>query len=163
MTRTLVTGGGGFLGSHLVDRLEAEGHDVVVARRRDYDLTRWDEPVVVQRPEHAWELVQLGNCGPPVETDRGWLVLTHGVGPMRTYGIGALLLDLDDPLRVLGRLAAPMLTPAADERSGYVPNVVYSCGAMRHGRTLVLPYGCSDSTARIALVDLESLLEELLP
>ncbi|MBN9376528.1 MAG: glycosidase-like protein, partial [Cellulomonas sp.] len=82
---------------------------------------------------------------------------------MRTYGIGALLLDLDDPLRVVGRLAAPMLTPAADERSGYVPNVVYSCGAMRHGRTLVLPYGCSDSTARIALVDLESLLEELLP
>lgn len=127
------------------------------------DLLRWGEPVVVQRPEHAWELVQLGNCGAPIETERGWVVLTHGVGPMRTYGIGALLLDLEDPTRVLGRLARPLLTPAADERSGYVPNVVYSCGAMRHGRTLVLPYGCSDSTTRIALVDLDALLEELHP
>ena len=127
------------------------------------DLLHWEEPVVVQRPEHPWELVQLGNCGPPIETDRGWLVLTHGVGPMRTYGIGALLLDLDDPLRVVGRLATPMLTPAADERSGYVPNVVYSCGSMRHGGTLVVPYGCSDSTARVALVDLDALLEELRP
>ncbi|WP_291755640.1 glycoside hydrolase family 130 protein [Cellulomonas sp. 73-92] len=142
-----------------MSRADRENNSVTMSD----DLVRWDEPVTVQRPEHAWELVQLGNCGPPIETDRGWLVLTHGVGPMRTYGIGALLLDLDDPLRVVGRLAAPMLTPAADERSGYVPNVVYSCGAMRHGRTLVLPYGCSDSTARIALVDLESLLEELLP
>lgn len=127
------------------------------------DLLRWGEPVVVQRPEHAWELVQLGNCGAPIETERGWVVLTHGVGPMRTYGIGALLLDLEDPTQVLGRLARPLLTPAADERSGYVPNVVYSCGAMRHGRTLVLPYGCSDSTTRIALVDLDALLEELHP
>ncbi|MEN1974649.1 glycoside hydrolase family 130 protein [Cellulomonas olei] len=125
------------------------------------DLLRWDHPAVVQRPEHAWELVQLGNCGPPIETEAGWLVLTHGVGPMRTYGIGALLLDLDDPMRVVGRLSRPLLTAQGDERSGYVPNVVYSCGAMQHGHCLVLPYGCSDSTTRLALVDLPALLEKL--
>jgi predicted GH43/DUF377 family glycosyl hydrolase len=127
------------------------------------DLLRWEEPVVVQRPEQGWELVQLGNCGPPVETERGWLVLTHGVGAMRTYSIGALLLDLDDPTHVVGRLPQPLLTARGDERSGYVPNVVYSCGAMRHGRTLVLPYGSSDSATRIALVDLDALLDELRP
>lgn len=125
------------------------------------DLRHWDQPVLVQTPDRPWEIVQLGNCGPPVETEAGWLVLTHGVGPMRQYGIGALLLDLDDPTVVLGRLAAPLLTPAAAERDGYVPNVVYSCGAMLHGRTLVLPYGCSDSFTRIALVDLDPLLDAL--
>jgi len=125
------------------------------------DLLHWEDPVVVQRPEHAWEVVQLGNCGPPVETERGWLVLTHGVGAMRTYSIGALLLDLDDPTRVVGRLAHPLLTAVGDERSGYVPNVVYSCGAMLHGRTLVLPYGSSDTTTRVALVDLDALLDAL--
>jgi predicted GH43/DUF377 family glycosyl hydrolase len=127
------------------------------------DLLRWDTPVVVQRPEHGWELVQLGNCGPPVETERGWLVLTHGVGGMRTYSIGAMLLDLDDPTRVLGRLDRPLLRAVGAERSGYVPNVVYSCGAMLHGRTLVLPYGSSDTATRIALVDLDALLATLLP
>jgi predicted GH43/DUF377 family glycosyl hydrolase len=125
------------------------------------DLRHWDQPVLVQTPDRPWEIVQLGNCGPPVETEAGWLVLTHGVGPMRQYGIGALLLDLDDPTVVLGRLATPLLTPAAAERDGYVPNVVYSCGAMLHGRTLVLPYGCSDSFTRIALVELDPLLEAL--
>ena len=127
------------------------------------DLLHWEKPVVVQRPERGWELVQLGNCGSPIETEEGWVVLTHGVGAMRTYSIGALLLDLDDPTRVLGRLEHPMLTAIGDERSGYVPNVVYSCGALRHGRTLVLPYGCSDSATRIALVDLDALLDELRP
>ncbi|WP_218779932.1 glycoside hydrolase family 130 protein [Cellulomonas iranensis] len=127
------------------------------------DLLRWADPVVVQHPEHPWELVQLGNCGSPVETERGWLVLTHGVGPMRTYGIGAVLLDLDDPTRVVGRLARPLLTAQGAERSGYVPNVVYSCGAMRHGRALVLPYGSSDSVTRIALVDLDALLDAMPP
>jgi predicted GH43/DUF377 family glycosyl hydrolase len=125
------------------------------------DLQHWDEPVLVQTPLQPWEIVQLGNCGPPVETEAGWLVLTHGVGPMRQYGIGALLLDLDDPTVVLGCLRRPLLVPDADERDGYVPNVVYSCGAMLHGRTLVLPYGSSDSAIRIALVDLDPLLAEL--
>ncbi len=125
------------------------------------DLRHWGEPVTLQMPERAWEVVQLGNCGPPIETAAGWLVLTHGVGPMREYGIGAILLDLDDPSVVLGRLRRPLLTPTADERDGYVPNVVYSCGALVHGATLVLPYGCSDRSTRVALVGLEPLLAEL--
>ncbi|MCB2178146.1 MAG: glycoside hydrolase family 130 protein [Actinomycetales bacterium] len=127
------------------------------------DLMHWVHPVRIQEPRRSWEIVQLGNCGPPIETERGWLALTHGVGPMRTYSIGALLLDLEDPTRVIGRLERPLLSPDADERSGYVPNVVYSCGAMRHGQTLVLPYGCSDARARIALVDLDRLLDALHP
>jgi predicted GH43/DUF377 family glycosyl hydrolase len=125
------------------------------------DLQFWTEPVLVQTPHQPWEIIQLGNCGPPIETDRGWLVLTHGVGPMREYSIGALLLDLEDPTVVIGGLTRPLLTPEPNERSGYVPNVVYSCGAMLHDRTLVLPYGCSDSTSRIALVALDPLLDEL--
>lgn len=125
------------------------------------DGRNWVEPVTLQTPERPWELIQLGNCGPPIETPAGWLVLTHGVGPMRVYGIGAILLDLDDPSQVIGRLAEPLLTPTADERDGYVPNVVYSCGALAHGDTLVLPYGCSDSAIRIALVDLPALLDRL--
>lgn len=125
------------------------------------DLLHWTEPVRVQAPLHPWEVVQIGNCGPPVETEKGWLVLTHGVGPMRRYCIGAILLDLDDPTVVRGRLDAPLLTPSEDERFGYVPNVVYSCGAMLHGRTLVLPYGASDATSRVALVDLDALLAAL--
>lgn len=127
------------------------------------DLLHWVEPVHLQAPSRPWEVVQLGNCGPPIETEQGWLVLTHGVGPMRRYSIGALLLDLDEPWRVIGRLEEPLLSPAEDERSGYVPNVVYSCGAMRHGRTLVLPYGCSDARTRVALVDLDALLDALRP
>lgn len=125
------------------------------------DLQHWDEPVLVQTPREPWEIVQLGNCGPPIETEAGWLVLTHGVGPMRRYGIGAILLDLDDPTVVLGCLAQPLLTPDDDERDGYVPNVVYSCGALLHGRHLVLPYGSSDSATRFAVVDLDPLLAEL--
>jgi predicted GH43/DUF377 family glycosyl hydrolase len=127
------------------------------------DLRHWAEPELVQAPTEPWETVQLGNCGPPIETEAGWLVLTHGVGAMRVYSIGALLLDLDDPTVVLGRLTSPLLTPAPDERSGYVPNVVYSCGALLHGRTLVLPYGCSDTRSRVALVDLDRLLDDLRP
>lgn len=127
------------------------------------DLLHWGAPVLVQVPERPWEIVQLGNCGPPVETEAGWLVLTHGVGPMRTYAIGAVLLDLHAPQTVLATLEQPFLTPTSDEREGYVPNVVYSCGAMLHGRTLVLPYGCSDSRTRIALVDLDGLLSALVP
>ena len=125
------------------------------------DLRHWEQPVQLQAPERPWEVVQLGNCGPPIETSAGWLVLTHGVGPMRQYAIGALLLDLDEPTTVIGRLASPILTPREDDRDGYVPNVVYSCGALLHGRTIVLPYGCSDAFTRIALVDLDPLLDAL--
>ena len=104
------------------------------------------------------EALQLGNCGPPIETDAGWLVLTHGVGPMRTYSIGAILLHLDDPTRVLGRLRRPLLSPARDEQNGYVPNVVYSCGALVHADTLVIPYGIADGAIGIATAPLPELL-----
>ncbi|WP_135452738.1 glycoside hydrolase family 130 protein [Mycobacterium sp. DL99] len=121
----------------------------------------WTSSLPCQRPTQAWEALQLGNCGPPIETEDGWLVLTHGVGPMRTYRIGALLLDLDDPTRILGRLTEPLLSAADDERDGYVPNVVYSCGALVHAGTLVLPFGVGDSAIRIATVPLPELLGAL--
>lgn len=125
------------------------------------DLQHWESATVAQAPTQPWEIVQLGNCGSPIETEDGWLVLTHGVGPMREYCIGAMLLALDDPTMVIASLAEPLLRPATDERSGYVPNVVYSCGSMRHGRSIVLPYGCSDRTTRVAVVQLDPLLEAL--
>lgn len=125
------------------------------------DTHHWDKGPVVQGPGRPWELIQLGNCGPPIETEAGWLVLTHGVGPVRTYGIGAVLLDRDDPSRLLGALREPLLTANDEERDGYVPNVVYSCGALVHGDRLVLPYGCSDSSIRFATADLGALLDQL--
>lgn len=122
----------------------------------------WTTAVPCQQPAEAWEVLQLGNCGAPMETEAGWLVLTHGVGPMRTYRIGAILLDLDDPSKVIGRLREPLLSPSIDEQNGYVPNVVYSCGAMIHAQTLVLPYGIGDSSVGIATVPLPELLATLL-
>jgi predicted GH43/DUF377 family glycosyl hydrolase len=121
----------------------------------------WTESVSCQQPARAWEALQLGNCGPPIETEAGWLVLTHGVGPMRTYRIGAMLLDLDDPARILGQLHQPLLSPAVDEQDGYVPNVVYSCGALVHGGTLVVPYGIGDAAIGVATVPLRELLTAL--
>jgi predicted GH43/DUF377 family glycosyl hydrolase len=125
------------------------------------DLCVWTSALPCQTPTRAWEILQLGNCGPPIETKAGWLVLTHGVGPMRTYCIGAILLDLDDPTRILGQLREPLLSPAADERDGYVPNVVYSCGAMVHADTLVLPYGISDGAIGIGTIPVPELLTAL--
>ena len=122
------------------------------------DVYFWREKTELQQPESPWEFVQIGNCGSPIETEAGWLLLTHGVGPMRRYSIGALLLDLDDPSRVIGRLEEPLLTPNEDEREGYVPNVVYTCGALLHGRTLVLTYAMSDSATGVATVDVDELL-----
>ncbi len=121
----------------------------------------WTSAVPCQQPEQAWEVLQLGNCGPPIETDAGWLVLTHGVGPMRTYRIGAILLDLEDPTRIIGRLREPLLSPAEDEQNGYVPNVVYSCGALVHAENLVLPYGIGDAAIGFATVPLPQLLDAL--
>ena len=122
---------------------------------------RWEHALACQVPTTSWEVVQLGNCGSPIETEVGWLVLTHGVGPMRTYTIGAILLDLADPTRILGRLHEPLLSPALDEQDGYVPNVVYSCGALLHAGTLVLPYGIGDSAIGVATVALDELLASL--
>ena len=124
-------------------------------------LSVWTSALPCQSPTRAWEVLQLGNCGSPIETDAGWLVLTHGVGPMRTYSIGAILLDLDDPTRILSQLPQPLLSPATDEQDGYVPNVVYSCGALVHADTLVLPYGISDAAIGIARVPLPELLAAL--
>jgi predicted GH43/DUF377 family glycosyl hydrolase len=122
----------------------------------------WQDATPVHAPTRPWELIQTGNCGSPVETDEGWLVLTHGVGPMREYVLGALLLDLEDPRVVRGSLREPLLRPEPDEREGYVPNVVYSCGALRHGDLLLLPYGASDASVRFAFVDLPGLVAQLL-
>ncbi len=116
---------------------------------------------MIQEPERPWELMQLGNCGSPLETDAGWLVITHGVGPMRRYTLGALLLDIDDPSRVIGHLREPLLSPGDDERDGYVPNVVYSCGSLIHGDHLVLPYGYADVGARVATIRVDELLSRL--
>jgi predicted GH43/DUF377 family glycosyl hydrolase len=121
----------------------------------------WNEPVSLQSPAEPWDNVQLGNCGSPLETPAGWIVLTHGVGPMRRYVIGAELLDLEDPARVIGHLRQPLLVPAPDERDGYVPNVVYSCGAMLHDGTLVVPYGISDANIGVATIGVDQLLEAL--
>ncbi len=125
------------------------------------DGYHWDEVAELQTPQQRWELTQLGNCGPPLETEIGWVVLTHGVGPMRAYAMGALLLDLDEPTKVIGRLAEPLLEPRGAERDGYVPNVVYSCGALIHEQKLLLPYGCSDTSIRFGVVDVPRLLERL--
>jgi predicted GH43/DUF377 family glycosyl hydrolase len=122
---------------------------------------RWEDGLACQRPTASWEVVQLGNCGPPIETDGGWLVLTHGVGPMRTYRIGALLLDLEDPTRIIGRLREPLLSPTHEEQNGYVPNVVYSCGSVVHAGSLIIPYGIGDSSIGVATVSLDELLDAL--
>jgi predicted GH43/DUF377 family glycosyl hydrolase len=121
----------------------------------------WAQATTLDLPPQPWELVQIGNCGSPLETPGGWLVLTHGVGPMRAYGIGAVLLDLEDPRRVIATLPGPLLVANEDEREGYVPNVLYSCGALLHGQKLVLPYGFSDRGVGFALLDLADLLDRL--
>ncbi len=121
----------------------------------------WNDPEVVLRPCETWESVKIGNCGSPIETEAGWLVITHGVGPMRKYCIGAALLDLADPTKVLGRLRDPLISPEGHEREGYVPNVVYSCGAMVHNDALVLPFAVSDRSSMIASVPLDELLGTL--
>jgi predicted GH43/DUF377 family glycosyl hydrolase len=121
----------------------------------------WSAPLPLYEPQQPWEVMQVGNCGPPIETDRGWLVLTHGVGPMRTYSIGAILLDLADPARVVGALTRPLLEPEAGEQDGYVPNVVYSCGALVHDGRVWLPYGIDDARIGVAWAVLADLLDEL--
>ncbi len=121
----------------------------------------WQETIPLQRPEEPWEFIQIGNNGSPIETSHGWLVLTHGVGAMRKYCIGALLLDLDDPTRVIGRLREPLIAPDTQEREGYVPNVVYTCGAMIHGDDLIIPYAMSDSVSGIATIPMTELLSQL--
>ncbi len=125
------------------------------------DVHLWHDVTPLHRPSKPWELVQIGNCGSPLETEAGWLVLTHGVGPMRRYTLGALLLDLHDPCRVIGELQQPLMEPDASEREGYVPNVLYTCGALIHAGQVVLPYGFSDAGIGIALISVPELLDQL--
>jgi len=125
------------------------------------DIRFWHDAETLRMPQRHWEIIQIGNCGSPIETEAGWLVLTHGVGPMRTYAIGAMLLDLEDPRRVIGELPGPLLAPETDEREGYVPNVVYTCGGLLHNGQLILPYGFSDVGIRIAAIPLNELLARL--
>jgi len=147
------------------------GHYVMLGRQDSENihvmfsdhLHFWHDSRVILRPSEAWEFVQLGNCGSPIEIAEGWLVLTHGVGPMRKYCLGAFLLDRDDPTRVIARLREPLLRPAPDEREGYVPNVVYSCGGLVHGGNLVIPYAVSDTASRFAVAPLRAVLDAMEP
>ncbi len=125
------------------------------------NLHFWHEATLIQQPEEPWEFVQIGNCGSPIETDKGWIVMTHGVGNMRQYSIGVILLDLDDPTKVIAHLEDPLLTANEEEREGYVPNVIYSCGSMLLNDKLIIPYAMSDVATRIAIVDVNDLFEKM--
>ena len=124
-------------------------------------ITLWNDPIKIQEPKYPWEFTQIGNCGSPIYTKHGWLVITHGVGPMRRYCIGASLLDLEDPTKEIGRLKEPLLSPLEEEREGYVPNVVYSCGSLIHNNHLILPYAVSDYASSYITVNMDDLLFEL--
>jgi predicted GH43/DUF377 family glycosyl hydrolase len=139
----------------------SDGESTSLARSHDGFV--WGKPEPLHLPSESWEALQVGNCGPPIETDAGWIVLTHGVGPMRVYTIGALLLDLVNPGRVIKRLTRPLLSTAADEREGYVPNVVYSCGGLVQDGRLWIPYGIGDARIGVAWVDVDDLIGAMSP
>jgi predicted GH43/DUF377 family glycosyl hydrolase len=143
-----------------------DGHYAMLGRQ-DYEniyvifsdhLHFWNTAKLVVKPKYPWEFIQMGNCGSPIETDAGWLVMSHGVGPMRKYCIGAFLLDRDDPTKLIGRLREPLIRPSENEREGYVPNVVYSCGSLVHGSLLVIPYAMSDYATTFATVPVQDVL-----
>jgi predicted GH43/DUF377 family glycosyl hydrolase len=125
------------------------------------DLYTWEGGQAILKPEFPWEFVQIGNCGSPIELDEGWLLMTHGVGPVRKYSIGAALLDKNDPSKVLARSREPLLRPEPSEREGYVPNVVYTCGAMRHNDQIILPYAVSDTFSNIATINISALMKAM--
>ena len=136
-----------------------DGESISLARSADG--LHWIEESVIHAPTEAWEVVQTGNCSSPIETDRGWLVLTHGVGPMRTYSLGALLLDLDDPGHVIARTVQPILRPQQRSQDGYVPNVLYSCGGIAHDGILWVPYGVGDARIGVFSVVIADLLDSM--
>ncbi len=127
------------------------------------NLYFWEDFQILMEPHYQWEFVQVGNCGSPIKTTKGWLLLTHGVGTMRTYVISAILLDLHDPTRIIGRLDKPLLEADENEREGYVPNVVYTCGFLLHGNHLIIPYALSDSATAFATIALDEILKEMKP
>jgi predicted GH43/DUF377 family glycosyl hydrolase len=141
----------------MLSRLDGENLFLMKSK----DIRFWENPILLKGPKFYWELVQVGNCGSPLETEEGWLVLTHGVGAMRQYCIGAVLLDLADPSKVIGQTREPLLVPTADESAGYVPNVVYSCGGLIHNDLVVIPYAMSDRVTSFATVELQPLLKAI--
>jgi len=142
----------------MVSRIDGQNNYIMFSK----NLYRWSHAELLQEPAYPWEFVQVGNAGSPIETPQGWLLITHGVGPMRKYCLGASLLDPEDPRKVIGRLKEPLLLPADNERTGYVPNVVYSCGAIVHNEELIIPYAMSDYASAFASVNLNDLLGEIL-
>jgi predicted GH43/DUF377 family glycosyl hydrolase len=140
--------------------LSRHDHERSFVLRSD-DVRSWSNAEIVFGPQTEWDLVQTGNCGSPIETDAGWLVITHGVGPMRRYVLGAILLDLDEPSKVLARLPEPLIEPQEDERFGYVPDVVYSCGSLVHSGNLITPFGYADHAIKIAVTPLDDILDSM--
>ncbi|WP_321494829.1 glycoside hydrolase family 130 protein [uncultured Desulfobacter sp.] len=141
----------------MLSRQDGESNHIMFSKHLHF----WRTSHMIQMPEYPWEFVQIGNCGSPIETEKGWIVLTHGVGPMRQYCIGAMLLDLENPRKVIARLEQPLLAPTEEEREGYVPNVVYSCGSIIHGNELVIPYAMSDINSGIATVSVNHLINAM--
>ncbi|PKL78833.1 MAG: glycosidase [Candidatus Melainabacteria bacterium HGW-Melainabacteria-1] len=143
----------------MLSRIDGVNNYIMFSER----LTHWEQPQLIQVPREIWEFGNLGNCGSPLETPAGWLVITHGVGPMREYALGAILLDRDDPRRLLARLREPLMLPQADEREGYVPNVVYACGSLLHRDQIQIAYGMADRFGGLARVSLSDLLARMTP
>jgi len=141
----------------MLSRLDGVNNYIMFSDR----ITLWNDPILIQEPKYPWEFSKIGNCGSPIWTEKGWLIITHGVGPMRRYCIGASLFDLDDPTKEIGRLEEPLLMPLEVEREGYVPNVVYSCGSIIHNNNLILPFAVSDYSTTYAVVKMEDLFEGL--
>lgn len=141
----------------MLSRQDGENNHIMFSENIHF----WQTSQIIQKPEFSWEFLQIGNCGSPLETNEGWIVLTHGVGPMRQYCISAVLLDLDNPSKVIRRLDEPLLSPNEKEREGYVPNVVYSCGALINNNELVIPYAMSDINSGIATIAVKDLLNAM--
>jgi predicted GH43/DUF377 family glycosyl hydrolase len=141
----------------MIGRQDGENVFLIRSDRLDH----WGEGQLLLTPEYPWEMVQLGNCGSPIELDEGWLLLTHGVGAMRKYSVGAILLDKDDPSKIIGRMVDPLLSAANEDREGYVPNVVYTCGGLRHDDMLFIPYGVADSSVAFGFVSISNLLASM--
>ena len=141
----------------MISRQDGENIRIMFSK----DILYWESSEIIQEPEFPWQFGKLGNCGSPIELDEGWLLLTHGVGSLRKYVIGACLLDLNDPSKVIAKLKEPLLSPNKDEREGYVPNVVYSCGGILHNRQIILPYAMSDSVSGFVTVDVAALVSRM--